>query len=163
MASVKIAEHRVLGVRRTAPNLVTRIEIPDYNRNTFLLEEGFNFLAQEWADILELHVPGGITSRGIRLEQILPGAFGDGDHRVGLLHNSVFECGEKALQLERDFGNESEINVLVCHSRAGRNEPGVTTHQSDQPNPVRDAARLSMGTLQDTISFLERTNKSEGA
>src|SRR3954453_12364612 len=71
IASEEIAEQRIFAIRGTAPDLVARVEVTHHDRDSFLLEKRSDPVAQEMADVVELHIARGIAGVGVRGEQIL--------------------------------------------------------------------------------------------
>src|SRR6476661_7885164 len=65
VARIEIAKDCVLRIRGATPDLIARVEVTNHNWDPFLLEEGFDLLPQERADVSQLHIAGGIASRGI--------------------------------------------------------------------------------------------------
>ena len=73
---------RVFAVRGAAADLVARVEVAHDDRNARGFEIRLDPLAQKQADVLELHVAGGVALAWCRLQQVLPGPFRDGDDGV---------------------------------------------------------------------------------
>src|SRR4029453_11495783 len=89
VAREEVAEDVVLTVCGPAADLVARIKIAHDNGNTLGFEVRLDSLAQKRADILQLNVARGVTRRRVRLQEILPGAFGDRDHSVRFCEHSL--------------------------------------------------------------------------
>src|SRR4029077_6722578 len=88
VARKEITEQRVFAICGTAPNLVARVEISHHYRHAFGFEIRLDFLAQEWADVLESQVTGSVALLAADFEQILPGALRDSNHGVRFLEHS---------------------------------------------------------------------------
>ena len=163
VAREEIAEQRVLAVRRAAADLVARVEVTHHDRDAFGFEERLDLLAQERADVLELHVAGSVARAGVGGEQILPGAFRDGDDGVRFFEHPLLQRGEKGVELERHLGDEREVHVLARDDRAGGDEAGVASHQLHEPDAAGHAARLGVRAIEHARRFLDRGEKAERA
>jgi len=162
----EIAEDGVFTVGGATSDLIAGIEVAEGKGDFFGLEEGFDLVPEEGADIGEFHVPGCVFLRGLSGEEILARPFGDDDDGVPAFRNSIFEHGQKSArpaQLEGDFGNQGEVDILAGDGRAGGDEPGVPAHEFDQGNAVFDAVDLGMSGVDDAAGFIDGGEIAEGS
>ncbi len=148
MAGELVAEQAVAGVGGRAADDVAGVDVADLDGNPFGGEISRNALAQENADILGPDVARGVARRWFVRHQVLPGALGDHHHRVLARQDAPLQGGQKtvlAVELERDFGDQREIDLLARHTGAGGNEAGIATHQLDHADAVAHSACLRMG------------------
>ena len=61
VAREQIAEQCILAVRRTAADLVARVEVTHDDRDAFGFEERLDLLAQKRADVLEPDIAGSVA------------------------------------------------------------------------------------------------------
>ena len=101
VAREEVAEQRVLAVRGAAADLVARVEVAHDDGDALGFEIRLDPLAQKRADVLELHIAGSVARAGVGGEQILPGAFRDGDDGVRFGEHPLLQRGEKCVELER--------------------------------------------------------------
>ena len=163
VACEEVAEDVVLAVCRPAADLVARIKIAHGDGNTLGFEIGLDPFAQKRANVLELHVARGVTRRRVRLQEILPGAFGDGNDRVGFCEHSLLQGKEERVERKRDFGNKREIHVLACDRGARRDEAGVATHEFHEPDPAGHAACFGVRAIEHARGLPDGAIESEGA
>src|SRR3954447_18410596 len=118
MTGKQIAKDRILGVSRAAANEVARIEISQDDRDIFRLKILLDAFAHPWADVLELDVAGSIALLTACGQQVLSGSFGQHDHCMRSLNDTLFERSQKTarpIELEEHFWNQGEIHVLAGH------------------------------------------------
>ena len=65
----EVAKNRVLAIRCTATDFITRMEITQRDRNAFGFEIRLNFFAQKEANVFEFDVAGSVARASINGEQ----------------------------------------------------------------------------------------------
>src|SRR5262252_10215924 len=115
-----IAKDSVFGIGRAATYDVARVKIAHNKGSIPGLKPLFDLLAQEQTDVTQPDVSRRIALLSSISQQFLSGAFGDGNDCMPALHNPLFQCLEKSLQLERHFGNQREVHLLARDGSFGR-------------------------------------------
>jgi hypothetical protein len=159
----EIAEQRVFTVRRAAADLVARVKVTHHYRDAFRLKKRLDLLAHERADVVELHVAGGVARAGVGGEQILPRAFRDGDDGVRFREHPLLQRGKKGVEPKRHLRDKRKVHILARDDRCGGDEARVATHEFHQPDAIRHAARLGVRAIEHAHRFLHRAEKSERA
>ena len=109
----------------------------------------------------EFHIAGGVALFGIGGQQVLTGAFGDGDYSVRLGEHPLFQGREKCSSSKGTSGNEREVHVLACDSRASSDEASVPAHEFHEPDPAGHAARFRVRAIEDARGFFDRAEEPE--
>ena len=122
------------------------------------LEVGLDAVAQEDADV-GLQAVAGFVDAGFLFEEILAGALGDDDDGMVALDDAAVQRGQKALgavEVDGDFGNEHEIDLLRGHGGAGGDEAGVAPHELDQADAVGRASGFAVRAVEDGARRFDR-------
>ena len=153
----------VRGIRRHAADHVARVDILHARRHLPLREEGGDPLLQERADVPELLVATRVGA-GARLQELLPRALGDHDHRALALGEPVAELLEQAarpFQLEGHLGDQHEVHVSARERGVACDEARIAAHELDEPDAVHAAERLDVGAFHRLHRDAERGLKPE--
>ena len=114
MARKEVAEEVVLAIRRSAADLIARIEVAHSDGNPLGLEKRLDPFTQKEADILELHITGSIALIGVGCQQVLAGAFRNGDDGVGLHEHPCFRAARNASSANGTSGTSAKFTSWLA-------------------------------------------------
>ena len=163
VARVLIAQHAVLGIRRHAPDDVAGIDVFQVDRDSLLLEVRRDPVLQEQPDVLVKHIARCVLLHRTG-QQVLPRALRDDNQRVAAFQNALLERRKEprlALQLERHFGDEREVDLLARQRRHRRDEARIAAHQADQADAVGVAVSLRVSAGQHVAGPIHGGDKTE--
>mmetsp|Transcript_1022 Transcript_1022/g.3004 ORF Transcript_1022/g.3004 Transcript_1022/m.3004 type:complete len:234 (+) Transcript_1022:369-1070(+) len=133
------AEVGVRGVGRDGADHVGWVDVLECGFLPLRVEMVLDPGAEPLADGRELAVPAGIGEGG-HPEEVLAGALGDDDDCVSLAIDDALEVTEDGDEVDRDLGDEAEVDVLRGERRVGGEVAGAASHELDDADAARVVA-----------------------
>src|SRR3990172_7618640 len=156
------AKCRIVGIRREAADYIARIDVLQRQRLFLLLEVFCYSLLQKQPDIRSEDIARCISGRIAALGQVPAGTLSHDDKGVVLAVQPLLQRSQEAIlavENERNFRDEAEINNAVGQRRHRRDKPRIPAHQLDQPHSVPRPAGLLVGAVYRQTRSLHRRRK----